>query len=127
MRKPSTAEMWSHQQHPPSNKKAILQCISTMLDIRGRLKQAGDPEMYRHVSMILFDYIMLMYIDAKSKEVLDQKLAEELRRKGKTFEPDRQGQSYWEDIRAHGIGFEKLFQSLAETLAEDPLSGLVTV
>ena len=98
-----------------------------MLGLRTQLTQAGDPEMYRHVSMILFDYIMLMYIDANSKAVLDQKIVDQMHKSGKIVPPDRKGQSYLEDIRADEMDYRRLFQSLAETLAADPLSGLVTV
>ena len=119
--------MWSHGQHPPSSKKGILQCVNTMLDVRAQVTQAGNPEIARLASKILFDYIMLMYIDANSKAALDQKFADQLHKTGKTGPPDHQAQGYLEDIRADEIGFERLFQSLAETLAGDTLSGLVTV
>ena len=114
VRKPSTAEMMGHGEKP-SNFRQILNGVVTMHDLRQKLEQTREPAMYRYVSMILFDYIMLMYIDADQKDVADAKIVERTKHKAK---PDRINSDKLGMIRRHELGFDVLFNSLSEFLTE---------
>ena len=117
VRKASSDEMMGHRQKP-SGFKQILEGVSTMLDLRQKLEQTKEPAMYRYVSMILFDYIMLMYIDADQADVADAKIVERSFKAGHKVKPNRNNSNRLEMVRSHELDFDKLFNSLSQSLIE---------
>ena len=114
VRKLSTHEMMGHGQKP-SGFKQILDGVVTMHDLRQKLEQTQERAMYRYVSMVLFDYIMLMYIDADQKDVADAKIAERTKHKAR---PNRINADRLGMVRSHELDFDNLFNSLSIFLAE---------
>ena len=65
-RRPTIQELWDHRSPLSATKKAhILRTVATLQLLRA--KTEGMTELYESVTIMLFDYIMLAYIDARQK------------------------------------------------------------
>ncbi|MDI1490836.1 MAG: Vacuolar protein sorting-associated protein 4B [Ramalina farinacea] len=117
VRKVSSDEMMGHGQKP-SGFKQILEGVATMHDLCQKLEQTKASAMYRYVSMVFFDYVMLLYIDSDMRDIADAKIAERSFKAKHKANPTRNNSNKLEMVRSHELDFDKLFNFLTKFLTE---------